>query len=424
MDTTTTNSSCSTATPRVTADDPTLPGRTGAAAGFGLDAAALNRLFPFHIVLDQALQVRQAGFVLRRVLPALASRVNFTDHFAVRRPALALDFDSLAIAAPTIFLIEARARPELVLKGQIVPGDESTLVFVGSPWVTDLQTLTRLGLTISDFAIHDSITDFLVHIQAQKTALEDASHLARQLAEARDAALKASRVKSEFLANMSHELRTPLNAIIGFSEMLSAETLGALPQHYRTYAQYIRTSGVMLLDLINDLLDLSRIEAGQYELEEVDAAVAPALAECLAIVTADAQRKGLLLSLDPGPPDLTVHVDLRAFKQVVLNLLSNAVKFTDSGSVSISAKVDAGALVLTVIDTGIGIEPEILPRLFEPFHQGHAGLSRKYGGSGLGLSICRNLVELHGGQITLTSKPKAGTTVTVRLPPGRVIQHR
>ena len=275
----------------------------------------------------------QAGFVLRRVLPALASRVNFTDHFAVRRPALALDFDSLAIAAPTIFLIEARARPELVLKGQIVPGDESTMVFVGSPWVTDLQTLTRLGLTISDFAIHDSITDFLVHIQAQKTALEDASHLARQLAEARDAALKASRVKSEFLANMSHELRTPLNAIIGFSEMLSAETLGALPQHYRTYAQYIRTSGVMLLDLINDLLDLSRIEAGQYELEEVDAAVAPALAECLAIVTADAQRKGLLLSLDPGPPDLTVHVDLRAFKQVVLNLLSNAVKFTDSGSV-------------------------------------------------------------------------------------------
>ena len=121
-----------------------------------------------------------------------------------------LDFDSLAIAAPTIFLIEARARPELVLKGQIVPGDESTMVFVGSPWVTDLRTLTRLGLTVSDFAIHDSITDFLVHIQAQKTALEDAGHLARQLAEARDAALKASRVKSEFLANMSHELRVRL----------------------------------------------------------------------------------------------------------------------------------------------------------------------------------------------------------------------
>ena len=408
----------------MTADDASLPARTGAAAGYGLDAAALDRLFPFHIVLDRAFQVRQAGSVLRRILPALASRVNFTDYFAVRRPALALDFDSLAGAAPTIFLIEARARPELVLKGQIVPGDASTLVFVGSPWVTDLQTLTRLGLTISDFAIHDSIADFLVHIQAQKTVLEDAGQLARQLGEARDAALKASRVKSEFLANMSHELRTPLNAIIGYSEMLSAETLGPLPTHYQTYAQYIRTSGVMLLDLINDLLDLSRIEAGQYKLEEGDADVAPALAECLAIVTASAQRKGLKLSLDPGPAGLSIHVDLRAFKQVVLNLLSNAVKFTDSGSVTLTAALDAGAMVLTVTDTGIGIAPEILPRLFEPFHQGHAGLSRKYGGSGLGLSICRNLVELHGGRISLASKPKAGTTVTVRLPPGRVIQRR
>ncbi len=407
----------------MTADDSAIPGRAGATAGFGLDAAALDRLFPFHLVLDRALQIRQAGSVLRRILPALASRINFADYFAVRRPALALDFNSLSVAAPTIFLIEARARPELVLKGQIVPGDESTLVFVGSPWITDLQALSRLGLTISDFAIHDSITDFLVHIQAQKTALDDAGQLARQLAEARDAALKASRVKSEVLANRSHELRTPLTAIIGLSEMLSAETLGPLPGHYRTYAQYIRTSGVMLLDLINDLLDLSRIEAGQYELEEVDAAVAPALAECLAIVTADAQRKNLHLSLDPGPPNLTVHVDLRAFKQVVLNLLSNAVTFTDSGSVAVTARVDTGALVLTVTDSGLGIAPEIMPRLFEPFHQGHAGLSRKYGGSGLGLSICRNLVELHGGKITLTSKPRSGTTVTVRLPPGRVIQH-
>ncbi|MBM3539617.1 MAG: HAMP domain-containing histidine kinase [Alphaproteobacteria bacterium] len=409
----------------MTADDATPPpAPAGAAAGFGLDAAALHRLFPFHLVLDRALQVRQAGPVLRRILPALASQADFSDHFTIRRPALALDFDSLVSAASTIFMVEARARPELVLKGQIVPGDSSTLVFVGSPWVTDLQTLPRLGLTIADFAIHDSIADFLVHIQAQKAALEDTGQLARQLAEARDTALKASRIKSEFLANMSHELRTPLNAIIGFSEMLSTETLGPLPARYQTYAQYIRSSGVMLLDLINDLLDLSRIEAGPYELEESDVELAPALAECLAIVTAAAQQKGLKLSLDPGPAGLAVHVDLRAFKQVVLNLLSNAVKFTDSGGVALTATLDAGALALTVTDTGIGIAPEILPRLFEPFRQGHAGISRKYGGSGLGLSICRNLVELHGGSIDLTSKPDSGTTVTVRLPPNRVIQRR
>jgi signal transduction histidine kinase len=407
---------------RVPSHDDSLSRPSGPAAGLGLDAEAVGRLFPFHLVLDRQLAIRSAGAVLCRVLPALAPPAAFSDHFAVRRPAVTLDFATLTAHTKQIFLLAARAAPDLILKGEMIPIEAgAALAFIGTPWITDLAALPRLGLTASDFPVHDSVSDFLVLIQAQKTALADARKLAGQLGEARDAALQASRVKSEFLANMSHELRTPLNAIIGFSEMLSAETLGALPDQYRSYADYIRSSGVMLLDLINDLLDLSRIEAGQYTLEEADVAIAPAIAECLAVVTAEAQRKGLALAFDPGPRNLQLRADPRAFKQVTLNLLSNAIKFTDCGSVSVAIRVEHHGMDLTVADTGIGIDPIVIPRLFEPFRQGHAGLSRKYGGSGLGLSICRNLVELHGGTIDLASEPGKGTVATVRLPPGRVI---
>ena len=418
----TTSSSSSMAKARVPSDDESLSRSSGTTAGLGLDAEALGRLFPFHLVLDRQLAIRSAGAVLQRVLPALAPPAAFSDHFTLRRPQLALDFATLAAHTRTIFLLAARAAPDLILKGEMIPVHEgAALAFIGTPWITDLTALPRLKLTASDFPVHDSVSDFLVLIQAQKTALEDARKLADQLGEARDAALKASRVKSEFLANMSHELRTPLNAIIGFSEMLSAETLGALPRQYRNYADYIRTSGVMLLDLINDLLDLSRIEAGQYVLEESEVAVAPAVAECLAVITADAQRKGLELALEPGPRNLLLRADLRAIKQIVLNLLSNAVKFTERGGIRVEVDPGRQGLDLRVTDTGIGIDPIVIPQLFEPFRQGHVGLSRKYGGSGLGLSICRNLVELHGGTIALTSEIGKGTTATVHLPPGRIV---
>jgi signal transduction histidine kinase len=407
---------------RVPSHDEPISRPSGPAAGLGFDAEALGRLFPFHLVLDRQLAIRSAGAVLQRVLPALAPPAAFSDHFTVRRPALALDFDTLAAHTRTIFLLAARAAPDLILKGEMIPLEAGAqLAFIGTPWITDLTALPRLRLTASDFPVHDSVSDFLVLIQAQKTALEDARRLAEQLGEARDAALKASRVKSEFLANMSHELRTPLNAIIGFSEMLSTQTLGPLPEQYHSYADYIRSSGVMLLELINDLLDLSRIEAGQYTLEESDVAVGPTVTECLAVVTTDAQRKGLKLSLEPGPRDLRLRADQRAIKQIVLNLLSNAVKFTERGGISVHVEPNRLGLDLRVVDTGIGIDPIIIPCLFEPFRQGHVGLSRKYGGSGLGLSICRNLVELHGGTIALASEPGKGTTATVHLPPGRII---
>ena len=393
-------------------------------SGLEFQAGLVDRLFPFHLVLDRDLVVTQAGPVLRRLMPRLTPPVPFDGHFAVRRPTIALDFGAFLGEAHSIVMLAARTPAELVLKGQFVPlADGSRMAFLGVPWITDLEALRRLGLTIGDFAVHDSIPDLLVLIQAQKTSLDDASKLARQLGAMRDAAVRASRVKSEFLANMSHELRTPLNAVIGFSEMMTNQILGPMPASYLTYAQYIRSSGKMLLDLINDLLDLSRIESGQYELEETTAELQPLLADCVRLVGADAARKKLQVSLDAKPAGLTLRIDARAIQQIVLNLLSNAIKFTDTGGrIEISASTDAAGVTIRVADSGIGVPREMIPKLFEPFRQGHAVLSRKYGGTGLGLSICRNLAEMHGGGIALDSAPGMGTTVTVGLPPERIVR--
>jgi signal transduction histidine kinase len=418
------NSSSHSATLRVSGNDASESRTKPSPLGLQFDASLVDRLFPFHLVLDRQLAVVQAGAALRRLLPGLSPPTPLAEHFTLRRPSLPLDFDVFLREVNAIIMLAAQSSPELVLKGQFAAlAEDDRLVFLGAPWIRDLDALRRLGLTIADFAVYDSIPDLLVLIQAQKTGLEDSRKLARQLSAMRDAAVQASRVKSEFLANMSHELRTPLNAVIGFSEMMTGEILGPMPKSYLSYAQYIRNSGKMLLDLINDLLDLSRIEAGQYQLEEETASLAAILAECAKVVAAEVTRKNLAIALETQPPGLTLRVDVRAMKQIVLNLLSNAVKFTDPGGrIDVSAAAGESGVVIKVSDTGIGVAPDMIPRLFEPFRQGHAVLSRKYGGTGLGLSICRNLAELHGGSVALESEPGAGTTVTVRLPVARIVR--
>jgi signal transduction histidine kinase len=388
------------------------------------DGRAFDRLFPFHLLIDRELTVTRAGPVLRRLMPALAPPTSFSDHFAIRRPTtVACTFDALGDEERTIFLLTAAAPGDLVLKGQMVYlEEEDALGFFGSPWITRLDQLEQLGLTVADFAIHDSVADFLVLIQAQATALDDASALASQLREARDAAVRASRVKSEFLAQMSHELRTPLNAILGFSETLTAGIFGPLSDRYRAYAGHIHSSGRLLLDYINDLLDLARIEAGRYEVTETPVVIAEALRECVTLVGPEIQRKKIGLTLNLGPPNLTLRLDSRALGQIFLNLLSNAVKFTDdAGSVGITVAVEPEAIVIAVSDTGIGIAAEMLRDIFEPFRQAHARISHKYGGTGLGLSICRNLVALHNGTIAIDSQLGVGTTATVRFPASRIV---
>jgi signal transduction histidine kinase len=248
------------------------------------------------------------------------------------------------------------------------------------------------------------------------------TELCETLDRSRREAEDASRAKSHFLAAMSHELRTPLNAIIGFSDIMATQVLGPVGNpKYLEYATDIRTSGQHLLAIINNVLDLSKVEAGRFELHEEEVQLAAVVAAGLKLVKQQAQDSGLSLNSEVGA-DLTLMADERALKQVVINLLSNAVKFScEKGAVWVRAFVDeGGGLVLTVQDDGIGIAQKDVGRLLEPFRQADEPLIRKRTGTGLGLALVKSLVELHGGSVRLDSVFGAGTTVTLRFPAFRV----
>ena len=241
-----------------------------------------------------------------------------------------------------------------------------------------------------------------------------------ELMEARERAETASHTKSRFLANMSHELRTPLNAIIGFSEMLKLQMFGELGHsRYREYAQLINESGALLLDLINDILDMSKIEAGKYELHHERIDICEVVQGAARLVQGRAEDGGLLLDVDI-PADvaaLPLQADARALKQILLNLLSNAIKFTPAGGrVIVAVRRRDGAVSMSVTDTGQGIPAEDISRLGQPFEQASSDASLSKQGTGLGLALVRSLAELHGGTFRIESELGQGTTVEVALP--------
>ncbi|MEO3428082.1 PAS domain-containing sensor histidine kinase [Pelagibius sp. CAU 1746] len=244
------------------------------------------------------------------------------------------------------------------------------------------------------------------------------------LISAKESAELANRAKTEFLANMSHELRTPLNAVIGFSEIMESELLGPLGSaQYKSYAADIHESAQHLLTLINDILDVAKIEAGAHELRDEEVCPYDIVSAVERLVAERAKRAALRLStnLPEGLPRL--RADERKLKQVLLNLMSNAIKFTpEQGHVDLAAHrgVD-GSFIFEVSDTGIGIAAEDIPRAFAPFEQVDSRLSRQFEGTGLGLPLSDGFVKLHGGSLKLESQPGVGTKAIVRLPPNRVI---
>ena len=233
----------------------------------------------------------------------------------------------------------------------------------------------------------------------------------------------ASRAKSEFLANVSHELRTPLNAIIGFSEIMKEEMFGPLgAKEYKSYVEDIKYSGQHLLELINDILDVSKAEAGKHSLQEADIDLQTCVQICLRLVAERAAEGNVELAVDI-PEDLPpLNADERKLKQMLINLLSNAVKFTPSGGqVRIAAEiVDDGALHVVVTDTGIGMSEPDIELALKPFEQVDSSFNRKYEGTGLGLPIVKSLIELHGGGLEMRSQPGVGTSATLRFPARRI----
>jgi signal transduction histidine kinase len=225
----------------------------------------------------------------------------------------------------------------------------------------------------------------------------------------------ASRHKSDFLATMSHELRTPLNAIIGFSEVLHEQMFGELNERQLAYVKDVRAAGKHLLELINDVLDLAKIEAGHMELALSEVAIPEVLRSAVSMHSERADRAGIELGLTTDPDEITIVADERRVRQVVFNLLSNAVKFTPAeGRVDVSARLDDGHVVIAVADTGPGIPAEDLETIFEEFEQAHEG--RKAEGTGLGLPLSRKLVELHGGRLWAESVVGRGSTFRFTLP--------
>lgn len=247
------------------------------------------------------------------------------------------------------------------------------------------------------------------------TVLKEAEQVAYN---ALASAEEANQAKSEFLATMSHEFRTPLNAILGFSEMMRAQYFGPLgAENYKEYADDIHDSGLHMLALINDILDIAAIEAGKRDFIKEVIDVAGLLQGCVRKLEQIAKDKGVELSLEVPSEVLTVYADKRSAIQVVLNLLSNAIKFTQqNGTVIVSAAAAGQKVMLTVKDTGIGIPPDRLPNITEPFSQRHVDPAIAQEGTGLGLSIVKGIVESHGGELLIKSEVGRGTTVTVTFP--------
>jgi signal transduction histidine kinase len=321
-----------------------------------------------------------------------------------------------AATRQVVHIHDARADPEYTWFTSQRLGDLRTML--GVPMLREGEPIGVVALWRDEVRPFSDKEIQLVATFADQAAIAFAN--VRLLNELQDKTRQlevANKHKSEFLANMSHELRTPLNAIIGFSEVLIERMFGELNDKQADYLADIHSSGRHLLSLINDILDLSKVEAGRMELEPGRFHVPTALSNAMMLVRERAQRHAIQLSVDVDPQIDELIADERKFKQILLNLLSNAVKFTpDGGRVDVTARREADELVVAVRDTGIGIAEKDRRAVFEEFRQVGRDYTHKHEGTGLGLTLTRRFVELHGGRIWLESELGKGSTFTFTIP--------
>ncbi|MHB1218215.1 MAG: ATP-binding protein [Alphaproteobacteria bacterium] len=322
-----------------------------------------------------------------------------------------LGMKAVGLQGPLMFRDDSEAMPS----GVISPDVLATLVAV---FALTLLAIVFVSVAVDRrraIGLHEANEVLEARVRQRTCELE---RNAGALVLARDEAERAVKARDQLLANMSHEFRTPLNAVLGFSEMMRNEFQGALDNpHYKTYVDMIHKSGTHLLGLVNQLLDLSRMEAGRFALAAETVDLGALARECAALVSPAAAEKQVALRTEGAPRVLVDGADAAALRQVLLNLISNAVKFTDAGgAVAVQVRDADGTVEVTVADNGIGIPEAALKRVLEPFQQADPSVSRKYGGAGLGLAISNRLMGLMGGSLDLVSSVGRGTTATIRLP--------
>ncbi|MEM9357787.1 MAG: HAMP domain-containing sensor histidine kinase [Pseudomonadota bacterium] len=363
-------------------------------AGFALVGAGNN------VTGDQGYIFSSHVFIFASLIVVLAIRMTFA---STMLPLLYVGTIPMTLAVVT----------HLVLQGDFFYFALASLaVGVHIYFIFLAKGLQTTAVSMLNFRLQK---DLLIAELAESKSISD---------EARRRAEDANLAKSRFLATMSHELRTPLNAVLGFSEVMKAEILGPLENEtYKEYAENIHTSGSHLLNLINEILDLSRIEAGKYELNEKSILLGDIIDDSLSLLKLRAETKGVRLNnrCTPGLPALWA--DERAIRQICLNLLSNAIKFTPRGGEIdlVAANTTDGGQLLSVTDTGPGIPQDEIPKVLESFGQGSLAHQTAEGGTGLGLSIVQSLIGLHGGKFDLISELRKGTCATVHFPASRVI---
>jgi signal transduction histidine kinase len=304
-----------------------------------------------------------------------------------------------------------------------------TMLYVFRRLVWPLKLITRVLRTFVDGDLKDKIPfkrrrdeigDFARALQLFRDGAIEKQYLEAELLRnqvAKDAAETSNRVKSEFLANMSHELRTPLNAIIGFSDLMQHKLFGPLSKKYEEYSVLINESGHHLLNLVSDVLDLAKIEAGKFSISPEPVDLRESVNYCIQLVERNAEERGIQLTTNLSECPLTIMADARACKQILLNLLSNAVKFSrDSGQVNVMTAVVGDSVKIIVRDNGVGIPASALSRIGHAFEQASNDPLHAREGTGLGLALVRALVGQHGGSLLIDSKENVGTAVTIELP--------
>ena len=322
-------------------------------------------------------------------------------------------------------IIEGKVEGVISLYGHKVGFFSDNLIFRLQQLLSEI--CENIGIIRLRRRSQQAIHQYEERLRFQIHELEENKKLLQQqaitLQEARAAAENANRSKSEFIANMSHELRTPLNAILGFSEVMTTETFGPVPQQYKEYIGYVHSSGQYLLSLINDILDLSSLEGGHPKLNDSDIKLEPLLQTITEVVKHYPGGDNRQILTAVKPKNLGLRMDERSLKQILLNMLSNSIKFTnDGGQIKLNiTKLQNGSLTISVQDDGIGIPKDKLESLFQPFSQIENVMTRKHKGTGLGLVLIKRLTELQQGSVRLESKVGKGTKITLTFPPERVI---